>query len=131
VPDLPGLRFDSGVERGQQITANFDPLLAKMIVHGPTRQAAIDAMQKALREIVLLGVVTNIDYLSRTVAHPAFQRGELHTGFLQDHAAALTTAPLTDDQKIAALLAAALSSEKLRFAFSPPEPYSAVAGWRN
>lgn len=131
LPDIPGIRFDSGFEAGQQITANFDPMLAKLIVHGDSRPEAVKAMGRALRETALLGVTTNIDYLARVVDHSAFKSGVLHTGFLAEHAAALKAPKLTNEQRTTALLAAVLSSERLWRTLSLPEPYATMAGWRN
>ncbi len=127
-----GVRFDSGLVAGQQVTANFDPMLAKLVVHGETRAAAIDRTCEALRRTALLGVTTNIDYLVRVVGHAAFRDGQLHTGFLQEHAEALKPAPLGEDERARAILAAAFAHADLhRQLLAPPAPYGAMAGWRN
>ncbi|SLN46604.1 acetyl-CoA carboxylase biotin carboxylase subunit [Oceanibacterium hippocampi] len=125
-------RFDSGLVAGQTVSASFDPMLAKLIVHGGTRDEAIARAGEALRETAILGVVTNLDYLARIVGHPAFRDGALHTGFLTEHAAALATPPADDEARTAALLVAFVSSPELRRqVFDVPEPYAAMGGWRN
>ena len=88
-PRGPGLRIDSGVEEGGTVTVDYDPLLAKLIVSAETREAAIDRAAAALRRYPVLGIRTNIPYLLRILQLPAFRTGDLHTGFIDEHAAAL------------------------------------------
>ena len=71
------------------MTPDFDPMLAKIVVHGATREEAIYRAIAALEDLALLGVQTNIDYLARVLAHPAFRVGDLHTGFVKQHASTL------------------------------------------
>ena len=84
-PSGPGVRLDSGVGQGSVITYHFDPILAKLIVWAPSRKAAIDRMKRALGDFVLLGVGSNIEFLSRIVSTPDFLKGNLDTGFLERH----------------------------------------------
>jgi len=88
-PDGPGVRFDSGIATGSKVTVHYDPLLAKVITWGATRDESIQRMADALRRTAVLGIVTNLERLQAIVAHPAFRRGELHTGFLEQHLKAL------------------------------------------
>ncbi|MCW3066070.1 MAG: acetyl/propionyl/methylcrotonyl-CoA carboxylase subunit alpha, partial [Solirubrobacterales bacterium] len=81
-PGGDGVRVDHGLVEGERVTAAFDPMLAKVAAHGATRAEAIDRLRGALRDTVLLGTVTNTDYLGRVLAHPAFRDGATHTGFL-------------------------------------------------
>jgi len=104
-PTGPGIRVDSGVREGDQVTIHYDPLLAKVIVHAETRQLALDRMDRALADFVLLGVRTNIPFLRLLVGHPAFRAGDLHTGFLEEHPLKRPASALPD----AALAAAALA----------------------
>ncbi|HEX9492794.1 MAG TPA: biotin carboxylase N-terminal domain-containing protein, partial [Thermoanaerobaculia bacterium] len=71
-PSGPGVRVDSGVEQGSEISVNFDPLLAKLICHAESRDACIDRLERALRDYVILGTKTNIGFLRRVVSHPAY-----------------------------------------------------------
>ncbi|MBI3741150.1 MAG: acetyl-CoA carboxylase biotin carboxylase subunit [Chloroflexi bacterium] len=82
-PRAPGVRVDAGVTRGDAVTVHYDPLLAKVIVHAESRAAAIHKMQNALRDYVLLGVMTNIEFLQAALAHSEFQRGEATTAFIE------------------------------------------------
>jgi len=85
-PAGPGVRLDTGVAQSSPVTHHFDPLLAKLIVWAPTREASIDRMKRALDDFVLLGVRNNIDFLHRVISSPDFAAGKLDTGFLSAHA---------------------------------------------
>jgi acetyl/propionyl-CoA carboxylase alpha subunit len=101
-PGGPGIRIDSGVEEGADVPVHYDPLLAKMIASGQTREAATARAVAALREFPILGVRTNVAFLIRTLEHPAFRAGDLHTGFVDEHAADLLDAPSPSDLVLAA-----------------------------
>jgi 3-methylcrotonyl-CoA carboxylase alpha subunit len=105
-PQGPGVRFDSGVQAGDEITIHYDPLIAKLIVHAPDRPAAIRRMQRALAETIVLGVTTNIDFLRALLAHPAFEAGRVDTTFVDSHLADLL--PSSPPLIPAALITAAL-----------------------
>jgi len=81
-PSGMGIRLDSGVAEGQEITAYYDSMLAKLVVWGPDRQASIGRMLRALESFPVLGVTTNIPFLLRALAHPSFRSGEYDTGFI-------------------------------------------------
>ncbi|GAB4136714.1 MAG: methylcrotonyl-CoA carboxylase subunit alpha [Planctomycetota bacterium] len=81
-PEGPGIRFDSGIREGCEVPVHYDSLLAKLIVHGPDRDACCDRMARALRETVILGIPTNLDFLLRVVQDQDFRAGQLSTGFL-------------------------------------------------
>jgi acetyl/propionyl-CoA carboxylase alpha subunit len=106
-PEGPGIRVDSGIQSGDHITVYYDPMIAKLIVYDSTREGAIARMQKALRETVILGTTTNIDFLLTLLEHPAFLAGEVDTKFVDTHLESLLPdlPPLSD----MALVAAALS----------------------
>ena len=74
-PQGPGIRVDSGVREGDVITPDFDPLLAKLMVHAPTRTAALARARQALRDFVVLGLRTNIPYLLRVLSHADVEAG--------------------------------------------------------
>jgi 3-methylcrotonyl-CoA carboxylase alpha subunit len=88
-PEMPGLRIDSGVREGDTVTAFYDSLLAKIIVWGADRAAAIDAMRAALAGVTIEGIVTNLGFLRRLLDHPAFIAGATTTGFIETHRATL------------------------------------------
>jgi 3-methylcrotonyl-CoA carboxylase alpha subunit len=132
VPEAPYIRFESALATGQKVTADFDPMLAKLVVYGADRDEAIERAIAALGELAILGVRTNVDYLARIIDHPAFRSGALHTGFVSQHAAALAAGDADPAMLDKALIAAALGFREFRdAAFGVPEPYASMGGWRN
>lgn len=87
-----GVRIDTGVRQGDEITSHYDPMVAKLIVHATTREAAIDRMLTALGAARVEGIQTNIEFLRRTIDHAAFRSGALHTGFIDEHKQTLLAA---------------------------------------
>lgn len=84
-----GIRIDTGVRQGDEITFHYDPMIAKVIGHGRDRTAAIVRTISALKQIKLDGLVCNIGFLVGALEHPAFQAGDTHTGFVEQHRATL------------------------------------------
>lgn len=82
-PRGPGIRVDSGIATGSEVSHFYDPLLAKIIVSAENREAAIQRMRAALRETVLHGVTSNLDFLQAILAHPAFAEGKIHTRWVE------------------------------------------------
>jgi acetyl/propionyl-CoA carboxylase alpha subunit len=83
---LPGgIRVDAGVEEGDEVGTAYDPLIAKLIAHGSTRDDALDRLARALIETEVGGVVTNLPFLRWLTAHPALRAGETTTAFLTEH----------------------------------------------
>ena len=82
-PRGPGVRVDTGIETGDEVTLHYDPMIAKVIVHAETRAEAIRRMDRALSQYVILGLTTNIAFLRDVLAHPVFQRGEATTAFVE------------------------------------------------
>jgi acetyl/propionyl-CoA carboxylase alpha subunit len=83
VPAGPGVRWDSGVEIGDEVTLHYDSLLAKLIVWASDRPQAVARMTRALEELVMSGVATNQAFHRRMMGDPAFQRGEIDIQFLE------------------------------------------------
>jgi propionyl-CoA carboxylase alpha chain/3-methylcrotonyl-CoA carboxylase alpha subunit/acetyl-CoA/propionyl-CoA carboxylase biotin carboxyl carrier protein len=132
IPEEKWLRFESALDQGQRITADFDPMLAKLVVHGRDRNEAIDRSIAALDGLAVLGVKTNIDYLARVLDHPAFRAGDLHTGFVAEHRAELAPPPLDEACRVQLLAAAALGFRDFQdLVLGTPEPYASIGGWRN
>jgi acetyl-CoA/propionyl-CoA carboxylase biotin carboxyl carrier protein len=131
-PAGEGLRWDSGIVEGGEITAAFDPMIAKLIVRGADRNDAIARADKALRDTVLLGCKTNIAFLRRLLNHPAFIKGEIHTGFLDAHPE-IAADPALDETRLHKLLAAAaLVTRPMRdVADTVPDLHAAMGSWRN
>ncbi len=84
-----GVRIDTGVREGDTITAYYDPMVAKLICHGATRDEALARMAAVLEGTTVEGIFTNVEFLRRVVAHAAFQRGEVFTGFIDAYKADL------------------------------------------
>jgi acetyl/propionyl-CoA carboxylase alpha subunit len=80
-----GVRVDAGVEEGDEVALAYDPMIAKLIAHGPTRAEALARLRDALDETEVAGVVTNLPFLRWLAAHPALRAGETTTAFLVDH----------------------------------------------
>ena len=80
-----GIRVDAGVEEGDEIGTSYDPLIAKLIAHGPSREEALDRLAAALGETEVEGVTTNLPFLRWLVAHPALRAGRTTTAFLIEH----------------------------------------------
>ncbi|MCW4148223.1 acetyl/propionyl/methylcrotonyl-CoA carboxylase subunit alpha [Halomonas sp. 18H] len=83
------VRLDSGVESGDTVSMHYDPMLAKLIVHGPDRDAALATLNRALAALDVQGVVTNRAFLMRLATHPGFKNVELDTRFIERNEATL------------------------------------------
>jgi len=105
-PAGPGVRVDGGVEEGQTITVHYDPLLAKLITHGTTREEAIDRMLGAIRAYEILGLRHNLGFLRNVLEHPDVRASQVHTRFLEEHLAELAADPPEPRRRAAALFAA-------------------------
>jgi acetyl-CoA carboxylase biotin carboxylase subunit len=128
-PSGEGIRVDSGVLEGGEISAAFDPMIAKVCAHAPTRAEAIERERAALRGTVLLGAITNTAFLERVLAQPEFARGETHTGFIDEHAAALVNVPVDREDELALVAAASLASPRFDPRFAAPEPLASMGPW--
>jgi acetyl-CoA carboxylase biotin carboxylase subunit len=81
-PSMPGVRIDSGVAEGGEISVHYDPLVAKLIADGPTREVARRRAIEALRSYPILGIRTNVAFLIALLEHPRFVAGDVDTRFL-------------------------------------------------
>jgi acetyl-CoA carboxylase biotin carboxylase subunit len=106
-PGGPGIRVDSGVSEGFEIPLFYDPMIAKLITWGRTRDQAIRRMRRALRDYRLLGIHHNIPFLLAIIQHEKFMAGELQTQFLDENEDLFEQQPKTN-AKIAAVVAAVL-----------------------
>jgi acetyl-CoA carboxylase biotin carboxylase subunit len=105
-PQGAGIRVDSGVTEGQTVTVHYDPLLAKLIAHGATRQEAIDRMRTALRQYEILGLRHNLAFLRTVLDRDEVRTSRLSTTFLEDHLDALAAEPSPEIRRAAAAFAA-------------------------
>jgi 3-methylcrotonyl-CoA carboxylase alpha subunit len=84
-PAGPGIRNDVGVETGDEVSLDYDPMLGKLIVSGPDRATTVLRLRRALEDYAVLGVTTNLPLLRRIADEPAFAAGETTTGFIEEH----------------------------------------------
>ena len=128
----PGRRVDSGVAEGDSISPFYDPMVAKLIAWGETREEARLRLLSMLDELAVGGFKTNRAFLRRVLAHPAFAAAELDTGFIARHQEALLPALAELPEAFWQLAGEAflLSEAVPRRADDPHSPWSARSGWR-
>ncbi|MEH7826603.1 acetyl/propionyl/methylcrotonyl-CoA carboxylase subunit alpha [Gemmobacter denitrificans] len=102
----PGCRADTGVRSGDTISPWYDPMIAKVIVHGPTRAAALQQLARALDQTQVAGTVTNLAFLGALARHPGFAAGDVDTGLIERDLATLVTTPTPSQVVIVATLLA-------------------------
>jgi len=147
-PSMPGIRIDSGVTEGGEIPVHYDPMIAKLVAHGETREAARHRALAALRGYPILGIRTNVPFLIELLEHPRFTSGDLDTGFLDTEGATLR-ARLSSDPPPEAIAVAAFGPAEagphdstvvpgsevgagtvVGAAFRRPDPWTTLRGWR-
>jgi acetyl/propionyl-CoA carboxylase alpha subunit len=121
-PQGPGVRVDSGVRTGDTISIHYDPMIAKVIVHGQDRLDAIRRMDSALAQYVILGLTTNVQFLREVINHPDFVEGHATTALLERHFANWQPPVASAAQRDETLIAAALS--EMLGGVSTPRPVS-------
>ena len=128
-PTGPGIRVDSGVIEGMDVPVHYDPMLAKLIAHGESRDAAIARAVAALRSFPILGVRTNVAFLINVLRHPAFAAGDLHTGFVDEYLQALLAVPSRPEFVEQAAALARSEKPATVAAAQAPDPWSSLQGW--
>jgi acetyl-CoA/propionyl-CoA carboxylase biotin carboxyl carrier protein len=127
-PQGNGVRVDAGVTTGELVGSSYDPLLAKVVVHGPDRMTALGHLRQALAETTVLGVVTNVGFLLRLLNNPEVEAGRLSTDLIENELETLIDQPIDDH----ALAAAAL--DRLATLTTPDparaDPWEVADGWR-
>ena len=106
----PGVRIETGVRAGDEISANYDPMIAKIIVHGATRDIALLRLSRALRATEIAGTVTNLTFLGKLARHRGFCAGEVDTGLIGRDIDALSEESTASgaEKALAAIVAAGL-----------------------
>jgi 3-methylcrotonyl-CoA carboxylase alpha subunit len=138
VPDGdPNVRVDTGVREGDAISIHYDPMIAKLVVWGADRDAALRRLRAALARYEIVGVTTNRDFLARLAAAPDFAAGAVDTGFIARHREALIPPPSAAPPRIVAAAALTLlldQADAARDAAArsrdPYSPWHTRAGWR-
>jgi 3-methylcrotonyl-CoA carboxylase alpha subunit len=133
-PSGPGVRIDSGFSEGDAVDVHYDPMLAKLIAHGETRESARRRALVALRSFPILGLRTNIPLLIELLEHPRFISGELDTHFLDTEGDAIRARLATEPPAEVLAVAAAARSHATETPTStgPPvnDPWSSLRGVR-
>lgn len=135
--DRVGVRVDSGVEEGGEVTMYYDPMIAKIIAHGADRGEALQRLGAALRETEIAGLRHNVGFLERALKHPRFVEADLDTHFIDDHLEDLLPVAGVDDQtalKLAALFVLSNMTKdaaaRAQSSQDPHSPWHALSGWR-
>ncbi len=132
----PGVRIDAGVVEGDTVTIFYDPMIAKLIVHGADRMEALARLRDALARCDIAGPKSNIAFLERLVRHPAVTGGWIDTGYLDRHLDEFMPAPSLASTQQVALVAAELLWQEARARAQagdgdePDSPWAIADGWR-
>ncbi|MEP6656313.1 MAG: biotin carboxylase N-terminal domain-containing protein [Betaproteobacteria bacterium] len=131
-PAAPGVRVDTGVRAGDEISSYYDPMIAKLVVHASDRPAAVRKLAAALASFQVVGVTTNIAFLGRILAQGAFASGEVDTGLIARHEAALfaPATPTPAPVLIAAAVAEALAIAENASHAAPGDAGDPHSPWR-
>jgi len=124
------VRVDTGVEDGGTITPFYDPMIAKLIAHGETREEALAQLAEACDAVEVYPVKTNACFLARCLEAPGFIAGDVDTGFIERNLDELTAAPEPSDAALAAAAAAAMIAEENGVSEEAPSPWRGLAGFR-
>ena len=108
-PELDGVRVDTGYESDDEVTPFYDPMLAKIIAWGETREVAVLRLEKALTQTALLGVTGNLDFLQACLRHKPFLENQIHTTYVEEHLESLLPASIAEDPGQLAVAAVLLS----------------------
>ncbi len=130
-PSGEGVRIDTGVREGDRITPHYDPMIAKLIVHGPDRASALGLLRQALADTHIIGSVTNVAFLGRLAAHAGFAAGDVDTGLIgRDQEALTATARPTSELVAIAALAQLGHLTEPDDAEAGDDPWTRLRGFR-
>jgi len=122
VPSGPGVRWDGGIESGFEVGLHYDPLLAKLIAHAPTRDEAIDRMARALDELEVVGPATSAPFHRAVMREPDFRAGRLSIRYVEGHPGLLRRDVDPETLRAVAVAAALLEEELRQGAHPTPAP---------
>jgi 3-methylcrotonyl-CoA carboxylase alpha subunit len=130
---LPHLvaRVDTGVRAGDEITPYYDPMIAKVIVHGRDRETALRKLSVALEATLVAGTVTNVAFLTALARHPGFAAGDIDTGLIERELATLTAEVAPPAEAIALAAVAACGLVDPTAVGAPDDPWSTLTAWRH
>ncbi|HEY8697507.1 MAG TPA: acetyl-CoA carboxylase biotin carboxylase subunit [Rhizomicrobium sp.] len=129
LPDGDGIRVDSGVREGDEVSVFYDPMIAKVIAHAATREAAAARLAQALAASEVAGVHANAGFLVRALREPDFLAGDIDTGFIERHREALVPAQATPRVEILARTALFLVEARAKSS-NDSDPWNAQDGFR-
>ncbi|MGK5529315.1 acetyl/propionyl/methylcrotonyl-CoA carboxylase subunit alpha [Streptomyces sp. URMC 129] len=129
-PAGEGVRVDSGLAPGAEVSTAYDPMLAKVVAHGPDRATALRRLRAALARTTVLGVDTNTGFLRRLLAHPDVLSGDMDTGLIDAAAASLVPTGVPDEVYAAAALLRHAALEPRPGAGGWTDPFAVPSGWR-
>jgi acetyl/propionyl-CoA carboxylase alpha subunit len=130
-PSMPGIRIDSGVAEGDEISVHYDPMIAKLIASGDSREAARRRAIEALREFPILGIKTNLPFLIRLLEHPRFISGDLDTSFLDTERQTLIEGlDAPPPPEVLAVASQKRNGVGSHFSRTVPDPWETLRGWR-
>ena len=118
------VRIDAGVATGDVVSHHYDPMIAKLIAHGATREEALERLADALAATEVMGLVTNRAFLERILRHPEFVEARHDTGFIARNADALFAPAIADDRLAVLAALAVLEREKATMPHAPADPHS-------
>ena len=132
LPEGSGIRNDVGVSEGQEVTSDYDPLLAKVVVWDSCRNSAINRMDYALSNFVILGLVTNQPFLRDIMNSEAYRKASFTTRFVDEHFSGWEPRSLSPEVIATALLASKSAPEKVSPVSSrdPYSPWNSKGTWR-
>jgi acetyl/propionyl-CoA carboxylase alpha subunit len=128
-PAGDGIRVDSGVVQGQQVTVHYDPMIAKLVAHAPTRGQAVARTLEALSAFALVGIRHNIPFLAALLRRPEVASNDTHTRFIEEHLDELVRPPDPALRAAAAAVAARLATSEPVLA-EQEEPTAAFDPWQ-
>lgn len=134
-PQGPGIRVDSGVTTGSNVSVHYDPMLAKLIVHAATREEARARAITALRHYAILGIRTNIPFLLQLLEHPQFAKAAIDTGFIDRELSALvegipTELPGPVTEALKHLPVGTPGTVRTARTVRTADPFESLGGWR-
>tara|TARA_B100000686_G_scaffold41931_2_gene43742 strand:+ start:3002 stop:4477 length:1476 start_codon:yes stop_codon:yes gene_type:complete len=132
LPEGPGIRNDIGVSEGQEVSSAYDPLLAKLVVWDSCRNSAINRMEHALSDFVIMGLVTNQPFLKDIMNNASYRKASFTTKFVDEEFSEWSLDIQSPVAIAAAMLASSSSTQKTTTETSrdPYSPWSSKGGWR-
>ena len=131
-PSMPGIRIDAGVVEGDEISVHYDPMIAKLIAGGDTREAARRRAIEALRTYPILGTRTNVPFLIRLLEHPRFVSGDVDTVLIDAERQSLVAGLDAEPPPEVLAVAAAENRNGVggHLKRTVPDPWESLRGWR-